>query len=96
MFRKLREDGVGATIKYAAVVSPDKKELWSTKIIGDHNPVALQKAVYYYISKVVCLHRGEEQRLLNVSQLKRSSDPDCYTYIENGSKNRSDRYVSCK
>ena len=58
------------------------------KTIGDHDPVALLRAVYYYVGKVFCLHGGEEQRSLKVSQLKRSSDPDCYTYIENGSKNR--------
>ena len=58
-------------------------------MIGDQDPVALQKAGYYYVGKVFCLHGGEEQRSFKVSQLKRSSDPDWYTYIENGSTNQS-------
>ena len=90
VFRKLREDGVGATVKHVAVIRPDEEEiLWNTGTIGDHNPLALQRAVYYYVGKVFCLRGGEEQRGLKLSQLKRSTDPDCYTYIENGSKNRS-------
>ena len=36
-----------------------------------------------------CIRGGEEQQKLSPSQLKCSSDPDCYTYIEHGSKNRS-------
>ena len=32
---------------------------------------------------------GEEQRRLKRSQFKRSYDPDCYTSVENGSKNRA-------
>ena len=40
------------------------------------------------ICKVFCLRGGEEQRGLKSSQL-RSTDPDCYTYMENGSKNLS-------
>lgn len=89
VFRRLREEGVGANVKHAAVISPEEELLWKTKTIGDHNPVALQRAVYYYVGKVFCLRGGEEQRALKISQLKRSRDGDCYTYTENGSKNRS-------
>ena len=39
--------------------------LWDLKVISDHAPVTLQKAVFFYIGN------------------------DCYTYVENGSKNRS-------
>ena len=33
-----------------------------------------------------CLRGGQEQRDLKVSQFVRSSNPDCYTYVENDSK----------
>ena len=43
VFRKLREQGVGASIKHAPVITPEEEDLlWSTGIMGDHNPLALQ------------------------------------------------------
>ena len=90
VFKALRDDGVGATIKHAAVISADEEELlWSTGTIGEHTPLALQRAVFFYIGKVFCLCGGAEQRSLKLSQLKRSSDPNCCVYSEHGSKNRS-------
>ena len=69
VFRKLREQGVGASIKHASVVRPEEEELlWSTGTIGDHSPLALQRAVFYYCGKVFCLRGGEEQRGLKLSQ----------------------------
>jgi hypothetical protein len=44
--------------------------------------VALQRAVF-------CLHGGEEQRNLKPSQFVHTKQPDCFTYVENGSKNHS-------
>ena len=37
---------------------------------------------------VVVFEVGEEQRSLKRSQFVLSSGPDCYTFVENGSKNR--------
>ena len=88
--RELREKGVGALVKHAAVITPDEEErFWETKVLGVHSPVALQRAVFFYVGKVFCLRRGEEQRGLKPSQFVRSGNPDCYTYVQNGSKNYS-------
>lgn len=43
--------------------------------------------MFFYTGKCFCLRGGEEQRSLGLSQLVRSSDPDCYTYVEHDSKN---------
>ena len=78
-FRELREKSVGPQVSHAPAVSPDEENmLWVSMVIS--GPLALQRAVFFYIGKVFC---GEEQRNLKRSQ----SDPDCYTYVENGSKN---------
>ena len=37
---------------------------------------------FFYIGKCFCLSGGEEQRNLKLSQLVRSSEPDCYTYTK--------------
>ena len=89
-YRELRQQGVGAQVKHTAIVSPEEEDmLWSSKVIGDHSPLALQRAVFFYVGKAFCLRGGEEQRKLKRSQFQRSFNPDCYTYIENGSKNYS-------
>ena len=43
----------------------------------------------FYVGKAFCIRGGQEQGQLKRSQFKRSYDPDCYTYIENGFKNHS-------
>ena len=47
-FRELREQGVGAQVSHAAVVLPEEEDrLWASKVIGDHSPLALQRAVFF-------------------------------------------------
>ena len=58
-------------------------------MIGNHNPLAILRAVFHYVGKTFYLRGGEEQRNLKRSQFVRSYDPDCYTYIVKGSKNSS-------
>ena len=88
-YHQLRIDGIGAFVKHAMIVTPEEENmLWETKVIGDHSPLALLRAVFYYIGKCYCIRGGKEQRSLKRSQFLRSSGPDCYTFIENGSKNR--------
>ena len=74
---------------FTVVLPEEEEKFWSTNVFGVHSPVALQRAVFYYVGKVCCLRGGEEQRGLKPSQFQRTSNPDCYTYIENGSKNYS-------
>ena len=42
-----------------------------------------------FLGKVFRLRGGEEQRSLKPSKFVHSSDPDCHTCVENGSKNLS-------
>ena len=89
-YRYLCQQGVGAVVKHAAVFSPEEEDqLWKSGVIGDHNPVALRRAVFFHGGIKFCLRGGEEQQDLKASQFIRYTDPDCYTYVENGSKNRS-------
>ena len=41
------------------------------------------------MGKTFCIRGGEEQRRLKRSQFRRFYEPDWYTYVKNGSKNRS-------
>ena len=42
-YRELRKRGVGAVVKHTAVVSPDEEQvLWDSKVVGNHDPLALQ------------------------------------------------------
>ena len=89
-YRELRQAGIGADVKHSPIVTKEEEDtLWTTGVLGDEDPVALQRAVFFYVGKVFCIRGGEEQRSLKQSQFARSHDPDCYTYIENGSKNKS-------
>ena len=86
--RKLREEGVGADVKHAAIFTPEEEEkLWNTGSIGIQSPKALVRAVFFYVGKSLCLRGGQEQRCLSPSQFRREFEPDRYVYIENGSKN---------
>ena len=77
-------------MKQASIFTPDEESLlWESGVIGNHNPLALLRAVFFYNGKTFCLRGGMEQRHLKRSQFVRSHDPDCYTYVENGSKNHS-------
>ena len=40
------------------------------------------------LENAVCVKGGQEQRNLKMSQFVQSTDLDCFTYVENGSKNR--------
>ena len=43
----------------------------------------------FYIGKRFNIRAGDEHLGLGPSQFRRSSDPNCYTYVEHGSKNRA-------
>ena len=67
-------------IKHAKVVTSEEEDtLWASKVIGDHDPIALQRAVFY-VGKTFCLRGGEEQHSLKRSQFISSRNPDSYTY----------------
>ena len=90
VFSSLRQDGIGAEVKHTPIITPGEEErLWATGILGTDNPIKLQRAVFYYIGKIFCIHGGQEQRSMKPSQFQWKFDPDQYIYIENGSKNNS-------
>ncbi len=89
-YRKLRSDGIGADVQHTQVFTPvEEQSLWDSGVLGVTTPKRLQRAVFFYIGKRFCIRGGEEQRYLGPSQFVRSTAPNCYTYVEHGSKNRS-------
>ena len=74
-------------MKHAPVTEEEEDTLRRTSVLGENSPLVLQRAVFFYVGKCFFLQGGEEQRNLKLSQLVRSSEPNCYTYIENGFKN---------
>ena len=86
--RQLRKEGVGAEVKHAEVFTEKEElKLWETGTIGITNPLALVRAVFFYLGKTLCLRGGQEQRDLKPSQFRREYYPDRYVYVDNGSKN---------
>ena len=66
---ELHESGVGAVVNHAAVIAEQEEhELWESKVIGNHNPVVLQRAAFFYIGKAFCLRGSQEQHNLKPSQ----------------------------
>ena len=93
--RKLRSEGVGSTVKHAAVISHEEESaLWTAGVLGVHTPRALLNAVFYMNGKVLCLRGGQEHKNLKISQFTFGSDQggQYVQYAENGSKNRSGTY----
>ena len=88
-YHELRQQGVWAVVKHTGIFNQKEEErLWKKGVISDKDLIALQRAVFFYIGKAFCLRGGQEQHELKASQFVCSTDPDCFTYVENGSKNR--------
>ena len=93
--RKLREDGVGASVKHTATISQEEEaQLWSEGVLGLSSPRALLNAIFFLNGKTLCLRGGREHRALKLSQFTFGTDDggDYVVYTENGSKNRSGSY----
>ena len=87
--RFLRESGVGVERKRASIItSEDEEKLWTTGVLGTHNPTALLNAVFYLNGKSFCLRGVSEHYNLRFSQVVRKTNPD-NIYVEHGSKNRN-------
>ena len=54
--------------------------------MGIATPKALQNAVFFTVGKMFSLRGGVELRKVKTSQIKRETNSDRYTYIENVSK----------
>ena len=92
---KLREDGVGASVKHTATISQEEEaQLWSEGVLGLSSPRSLLNAVFFLNGKTLCLGGGREHRALKLSQFTFGTDDggDYIVYTENGSKNRSGSY----
>ena len=51
---RYRELHVAAIVKHTAVISPDGEQvLWDSKVVGDHDPLALQRAMFFYVGKTL-------------------------------------------
>ena len=90
LFRKLREEGVGAESKQTATITTEEENmLWDKGILNTVTPKGLFRAVFYYNGKNFVLRGGQEHRELQLSQIVRLTKPNRYEYTENASKNRS-------
>ncbi len=89
-YRKLRSEGIGTEVMHTPIFTGEEEELLRNRsVFGVENPKQLQRAVFFYIGKRFCIRGGEEQRKLSPSQFVRTTEPDCFTYVEQGSKNIS-------
>ena len=62
-YGELHTEGVGAVVKHAPTITPQEKNmLWESKVISVHTPLALVRAVFFYVGKTFCVRGGEEQR----------------------------------
>jgi hypothetical protein len=66
--RKLRENGVGASVKHTEITRSEEIQLWNSGVLGTHSPVSLLNAVFFMNGKVLCLRGGREHRMLKLSQ----------------------------
>lgn len=64
--------------------------LWAA-VFNTSDPTSLQRTVFFYLGKAVCLQKGQEQHDLKPSQLSRHRNPGRFVYVEHGSKNWSGR-----
>ena len=89
-FHQLLSEGIGRQVQHAEIITKsEENQLWKSGVMGTSTPRSLQNAVFYYVGKLCCLRGGQEHRALKLSQLKRHTNPDWYTYYENVSKNRN-------
>lgn len=46
-YQNLPEAGVGICVKYTSIVTEEEEDLlWESKVIGDHEPLALLKEIF--------------------------------------------------
>ena len=80
VYRQLRKDGVGASVKHASIITPEEENLLLEKrVIGMYMPKPSVRG------KDFCLRGGAEQKALNHPSL--CVQIGIHTYTENGSKN---------
>ena len=93
--RKLRKDGVGASVIHTATISQEEEEqLWGEGVLRLSTPQALLNATFCLNGKTMCLRGGHEHKVLKLSQFTFGTDEggDYVVYTENSSKNRSGSY----
>ena len=74
-FNKLHSDEIGRQVKHAEVISKnDEQRLWESGVMGVSDPKALQNAVFYTVSEILCLRGGVEHQALKSSQLATAKD----------------------
>ena len=97
-YKALHEQGISATVGKARVITQDEEnQLWTSGVLGPHNPSSLLNAMFYYNGLFFVLRGGQEHRNLKLSQIVVKSVPnpeklsemiDVVEYTEHGSKNR--------
>ena len=89
-FHQLHLEGIGRQVQHAEIITKsEENQLWKSGVMRISTPRSFQNVVFYCMGKLYCLCGGQEHRSLKLSQLKRRTNPDRYTYYENVSKNRN-------
>lgn len=73
-----------------SITLEQENNLWEQGILGTDSPLKLLRAVFYHMSRVFFIKGATKHRYLKLSQFRRDTNPDCYTYIaaESGSKKK--------
>lgn len=86
VYRDLHSQGIGTAVQHTPTFSSeDEEKLWETGCLVIPLP-RVYSVLCFLRWKDVCIRDGEEQRNLGPSQFLRSEMPDCYMYVEHGSK----------
>lgn len=94
-FLEYEEHSSGAqkrsSLHMTSITPEQENQLWEQGILGNDSPFKLLRAVFYHMSKAFFIKGAAKHRCLKLSQFKRETNPDRYTYIaaESGPKKKS-------
>ena len=70
LFRQLHSEGIGIQTKRTETITKeDEEKLWSSGVMGESTPKALQNATFFVVGKMFSLRGGAEHRNLKISHV---------------------------
>ena len=100
VFKRLHQRGIGSAKSTKVLTQLEENKLWESGVLNLNTPIGLLRSVCFYNGKSFCLHGGQEQHGLKLSQIAKSAElvpgsvVNCYMYREFGSKNHQVRFSS--
>ena len=93
--KSLWKTGIRAEVKHASIFTPEEEDLlWSSGAIGTHSPQRLARILpslllEHCFSTLVrpCVSTVAKSSAIKAIAVSTRAQPDCYVYVENGSKN---------